>query len=150
MIQSVGRNLQHAVTAVAAVLLLYSRTAEPAAEPNTTHSVELLTHGEEPQVLAMQRPCGPEHNSYCIHGTCSYAPDLHEPSCLCAPMFSGPRCEHVLFSTVGSTQPEEIIGITCGVLLLLGCVAVISYICYKKRCWKSSPPYKNYGQENSV
>ncbi|KAL6456173.1 hypothetical protein MHYP_G00347150 [Metynnis hypsauchen] len=150
MIQSVGRNLQCAVIAVAAVLLLYSRTAESAAEPNTTHSVELLTHGEEPQALAMKRPCGPEHNSYCIHGTCSYAPDLNEPSCVCAQMFSGPRCEHVLLLTGGSTQPEEIIGITCGVLLLLGCIAVIAYICYKKRCWKSSPPYKNYGQENSV
>ncbi|KAI4873835.1 hypothetical protein NFI96_027791 [Prochilodus magdalenae] len=149
MLQCAEKSLQRALTAVATVLLLYSRTAEPTAEPNSTHSVELLTH-DEPLVLAMHRPCGPEHNGYCLHGRCSYAPDLNEPSCLCDQTFSGPRCEHYLLDSLYPSQPEEIIGITCGVLLLMGCITVIIYVCYKKRCWKSSPPYKNYGHENSV
>ncbi|XP_072537289.1 epigen [Salminus brasiliensis] len=148
MLQCVEKIQQHAVPALVAVLLLYCTTAEPAAPANFTHTPELLTHSEEPRVLAMQRPCGPEHEGYCVNGKCSYTHDLSTPTCMCDPTFSGPRCEHVLLTTLGLSQPEEIIGITCGVLLLLGCIAVLLCFSYKRRCWRS--PSLKKGQESSL
>uniref|UniRef100_A0A8B9JEQ8 Epithelial mitogen homolog (mouse) n=1 Tax=Astyanax mexicanus TaxID=7994 RepID=A0A8B9JEQ8_ASTMX len=158
-----------AVSALATVLLLFSTTAEPAEPSNSTHMPELFTHSqyylslsfcvcvcvcvcvridEEPRVLALQRPCGAQHESYCINGTCSYINDLTMPQCKCDPNFSGPRCEHFILNTVVHSQPEEIVGITCGVLLLLVCIACLLCFSYKRRCWRSLPLKK--GQENSV
>ncbi|KAG9270610.1 epigen [Astyanax mexicanus] len=149
MPQCVMKNLlQHAVSALATVLLLFSTTAEPAEPSNSTHMPELFTHNEEPRVLALQRPCGAQHESYCINGTCSYINDLTMPQCKCDPNFSGPRCEHFILNTVVHSQPEEIVGITCGVLLLLVCIACLLCFSYKRRCWRSLPLKK--GQENSV
>uniref|UniRef100_A0A8C2D311 Epithelial mitogen homolog (mouse) n=1 Tax=Cyprinus carpio TaxID=7962 RepID=A0A8C2D311_CYPCA len=106
--------------------------------------------GEEPRVLAIQRPCGPEHEGFCFKGACSYFSDLDTPICRCDKMFSGMRCEHAILDTHQLSSPEEVIGISCGVVLILGSIIGLMYCCLKKRCQKSSPPYKNYGSENSV
>ncbi len=37
--------------------------------------------GEEPRVLAIQKPCGPEHEGFCVNGACSYSSDLDTPIC---------------------------------------------------------------------
>ncbi|RXN18377.1 putative bifunctional methylenetetrahydrofolate dehydrogenase cyclohydrolase 2 [Labeo rohita] len=114
---------------------------------NTTHS---NGSEEEPRVLAVQRPCGPKHEGFCFNGVCSYSSDLETPICRCNEMYSGVRCEHVIMDYKSLSSPEEIIGISCGVVLLLGFVIVLMYCCLQKRCQKSSPPYKNCGSENSV
>uniref|UniRef100_A0A671MTR6 EGF-like domain-containing protein n=1 Tax=Sinocyclocheilus anshuiensis TaxID=1608454 RepID=A0A671MTR6_9TELE len=61
----------------------------------------------------------------------------------CDKMYSGVRCEHVILDTQQLSSPEEVIGISCGVVLLLGIIVGLMYCCLKKRCRKSSPPYKN-------
>ncbi|XP_066514949.1 epigen [Hoplias malabaricus] len=151
MFQSVSRTLSSAVTAAVAVILICSRMVEPTepTEPtklNTTWTTGL--HTNEPPVLAMVSPCGSEHNGFCLNGICSFYLELNSPRCHCNPTFSGERCEHVLLMISSGIQPEEIVGICCGVLLLLGFISILIYCCYKKRCCKS-PPSKNYGQ-NSV
>ncbi|KAK2898741.1 hypothetical protein QQF64_031991 [Cirrhinus molitorella] len=115
---------------------------------NTTHSN--VGNEEEPQVLAVQRPCRPEHEGFCVNGACTYSPDLDTPICRCDKAYSGVRCEHVMLDTQSLSSPEEIIGIICGVVLLLAFVLALMYCCLMKRCRKSSPPYKNCGSENSV
>ncbi|XP_052460008.1 epigen-like [Carassius gibelio] len=106
--------------------------------------------GEEPRVLAVQRPCGPEHKGFCFNGSCSYSSDLKIPICRCDKMFSGERCEHAILDNRSSSSPEEVIGISCGSVLLLGSVIAVMYCCVKKRCQKSSTPYKNCGSEDLV
>ncbi|XP_067249813.1 epigen isoform X2 [Chanodichthys erythropterus] len=105
---------------------------------------------EQPRVLAIQRPCGPEHEGFCFNGVCSYSSELDTPICRCSQMYSGMRCEHLLLDSQKFSRPEELIGISCGVVLLLGSIIGLMYFCLQKRCRKSSPPYKNYGSENSV
>ncbi|XP_056320322.1 epigen [Danio aesculapii] len=118
---------------------------------NTTQS-RLFSHenGEEPLALAVQRPCGPEHEGFCVNGVCSYSTELDTPICRCIEKYSGVRCEHVIMDARSLSSPEGVIGISCGVVLLLGMLAVLLYFCLKKRCQKSPPPYKNCGSENSV
>lgn len=36
---------------------------------------------EQPRVLAIQRPCGPEHEGFCFNGVCSYSSELDTPIC---------------------------------------------------------------------
>ncbi|KAK9970678.1 hypothetical protein ABG768_026603 [Culter alburnus] len=105
---------------------------------------------EQPRVLAIQRPCGPEHEGFCFNGVCSYSSELDTPICRCNQMYSGMRCEHLLLDSRRFSSPEELIGISCGVVLLLASIIGLMYFCLHKRCRKSSPPYKNYGSENSV
>ncbi|XP_048067319.1 epigen isoform X1 [Megalobrama amblycephala] len=114
---------------------------------NTTHDVG---SEEQPRVLAIQRPCGPEHEGFCFNGVCSYSSELDTPICRCNQMYSGMRCEHLLLDSRSFSSPEELIGISCGVVLLLVSIIGLMYFCLQKRCRKSSPPYKNYGSENSV
>ncbi|XP_048067320.1 epigen isoform X2 [Megalobrama amblycephala] len=113
---------------------------------NTTHDGS----EEQPRVLAIQRPCGPEHEGFCFNGVCSYSSELDTPICRCNQMYSGMRCEHLLLDSRSFSSPEELIGISCGVVLLLVSIIGLMYFCLQKRCRKSSPPYKNYGSENSV
>uniref|UniRef100_A0A673H7H3 EGF-like domain-containing protein n=1 Tax=Sinocyclocheilus rhinocerous TaxID=307959 RepID=A0A673H7H3_9TELE len=89
--------------------------------------------GEEPRVLAIQRPCGPEHEGFCVNGVCSYSSDLETPICRCDKMYSGVRCEHVILDTQRLSSPEEVIGISCGAVLLLGTIIAVMYCCLKKR-----------------
>lgn len=105
---------------------------------------------EEPQVLAVQKSCGPKHEGFCLNGACSYSSDLDIPICRCDKMYNGVRCENYILNSHQLSSPEGVIGIICGVVLLLGIVVGLMYCCLKKRCQKSSPPYKNYGFENSV
>ncbi|XP_043103644.1 epigen isoform X2 [Puntigrus tetrazona] len=114
---------------------------------NTTHS---NGSEEEPRVLAIQRPCGPKHEGYCFNGVCTYSSTLDTPICRCHKMYSGARCEHVIMDTHKSSSPEEVIGISCGVVLLLAFIVGLVGFCLKKRCQKSSPPYQSYGSKTSV
>ncbi|CAM4715712.1 unnamed protein product [Leuciscus chuanchicus] len=113
-----------------------------------------ITHGvgseEQPRVLAIQTPCSPEHEGFCFNGVCSYSTELETPICRCKHMYSGVRCEHLLLDSHQFSSPEELIGISCGVVLLLGAIIGLMYFCLRKRCRKSSLPYKNYGSESSV
>ncbi|XP_051759043.1 epigen [Ctenopharyngodon idella] len=106
--------------------------------------------GEQPRVLAIQRPCGPEHEGFCFNGVCSYSTELKIPICRCNQLYSGVRCEHLVLESYHISSPEEVIGISCGVTLLLASIIGLMYFCLQKRCRKSSLPYKNYGSENSV
>ncbi|KAG1973980.1 pro-neuregulin-4, membrane-bound isoform [Pimephales promelas] len=115
---------------------------------NTTHGVG--SEEEQPRVLAVQTHCSPEHEGFCFNGVCSYSTELETPICRCNNMYSGVRCEHLLLDSHKFSSPEELIGISCGVVLLLGAIFGLAYFCIRKRCRKSSPPYKNYGSENSV
>ncbi|XP_018946691.1 epigen-like isoform X2 [Cyprinus carpio] len=154
MTQQVDRScLHYQVLGLMLVLAVFSglgdtkEKSEDVILYNTTHS---NGSREEPRVLAIQRPCGPEHEGFCSKGTCSYSSDLDTPICRCDKMFSGMRCEHAILDTHQLSSPEEVIGISCGVVLILGSIIGLMYCCLKKRCQKSSPPYKNYGSENSV
>ncbi|XP_073693614.1 epigen isoform X2 [Garra rufa] len=155
MIQQMNKRcLHYQVLGLMVVLSVFSglgdakEKSEDVILNNTTHS---NGNEEEPRVLAVQRPCGPEHEGFCVNGACSYSSDLDTPICRCDKMYSGVRCEHVMMDAQSLSSSEEIIGISCGVVLLLGFViALILYCCLKKRCRKSSPPYKNCGSENSV
>ncbi|XP_016372475.1 epigen-like isoform X2 [Sinocyclocheilus rhinocerous] len=145
------RCLHYQVLGLMVVLAVFSglgdtkEKSEDALLYNTTHS---NGSGEEPRVLAIQRPCGPEHEGFCVNGVCSYSSDLETPICRCDKMYSGVRCEHVILDTQRLSSPEEVIGISCGAVLLLGTIIAVMYCCLKKRCRKSSPPYKNCGSEN--
>ncbi|XP_051963908.1 epigen-like isoform X1 [Xyrauchen texanus] len=151
------RCLHHAVLGMTLVLtLLYGRgdTMEVSEDVhlfNTT--LNQLYNDEsvaEPKVLAIQTPCGPEHDGFCFNGVCSYSSDLDTPICRCHQTYTGVRCEHMILDTKSFSSTEEVIGIICGVVLFLGTLLGLLYCCLKKRCRKSSPPYKNYGSENSV
>uniref|UniRef100_A0A4W4GTN7 EGF-like domain-containing protein n=1 Tax=Electrophorus electricus TaxID=8005 RepID=A0A4W4GTN7_ELEEL len=104
----------------------------------------------EPKVQPLLRPCNLELESYCLNGACYYAPDLDMLSCRCKPTFSGSRCEHEQLPAQRPSSPEEVIGITCGIFLLLTCIAVLLYCVWKKRVFKSPLSYKNTGQNNPV
>nr|XP_055024217.1 epigen isoform X1 [Misgurnus anguillicaudatus] len=146
------RCLGHAVFGVILVLAgcAYGQINETSEDVFLVNTTQLFSNGsgEAPQVLAIQRPCGREHEGFCLNGVCTFSPEMNTPICRCNPMYQGVRCEHVSMIRKFSS-PEEIIGITCGVILLLGALIVILVYCY---LWKrkSSPPYKNYGSENSV
>ncbi|NP_001373613.1 epigen precursor [Danio rerio] len=118
---------------------------------NTTENL-LYSHEieEEPLVLAAQRPCGSEHEGFCVNGVCSFSTELDTPICRCNEKYSGVRCEHIIMDTRSLSSPEEVIGISCGVVLFLGMLTVLLFFCLKKRCQKSPPPYKNCGSEHSV
>ncbi|XP_051510030.1 epigen [Myxocyprinus asiaticus] len=117
---------------------------------NTTLNQLFSGSGQEPKVLAIQRPCGPEHDGFCVNGVCSFSSDFDTPICRCHQTYTGVRCEHMLLDTQSFSSHEEVIGISCGVVLLLGTLLGLLYCFLKKKCRKSSPPYKNYGSENSV
>ncbi len=51
----------------------------------------------------------------------------------CEKMYSGVRCEHVIMDTHQLSSPEEVIGISCGVVLFLGIIVGLMYCCLKKR-----------------
>ncbi|XP_057212558.1 epigen isoform X1 [Triplophysa rosa] len=154
--QALQRCLHHAVFAVIVVLAAFCRsghakmTSEDVFVLNTTQLANNESK-EEPQVLAIQKPCGTEHEGYCVNGACTYLSDLDIPICRCNQMYSGVRCEHMLLDIHSFSSPEEVIGISCGVILLLGALVGVIVFCFlNKRCRKTSPPYKNYGSENSV
>jgi len=51
----------------------------------------------------------------------------------CNNMYSGVRCEHLLLDSHKFSSPEELIGISCGVVLLLGAIFGLAYFCIRKR-----------------
>ncbi len=51
----------------------------------------------------------------------------------CDKQYSGMRCEHAILDTQQLSSPEEVIGISCGVVLLLGIIVGLMYCCLKKR-----------------
>ncbi|XP_026125443.1 epigen isoform X1 [Carassius auratus] len=155
MTQEVNKRcLHYQVLGLMVVLAVFSglgdtkEKSEDAILYNTTHSN--TESAEEPQVLAVQKSCGPKHEGFCLNGACSYSSDLDIPICRCDKMYNGVRCENYILNSHQLSSPEGVIGIICGVVLLLGIVVGLMYCCLKKRCQKSSPPYKNYGFENSV
>ncbi|XP_067269626.1 epigen isoform X2 [Pseudorasbora parva] len=148
----VGKRAVHYQVLGLMVLVLFSglgdttEKSDDVLQYNTTHAGS----EEQPQVLAVQGPCGPEHEGFCFNGVCSYSSELDIPICRCNKLYSGMRCEHLLLDVHIFSSPEEVIGICCGVVLLLGAIIVLMYFCLQKRCQKPSLPYKNCGSENSV
>ncbi|XP_073343409.1 heparin-binding EGF-like growth factor a [Pagrus major] len=51
-----------------------------------------------------RNPCLRKYKDFCIHGTCQYLRDLHAPSCVCHPSYSGERCQ---FFTLPLEKPQE-------------------------------------------
>ncbi|KAF1384488.1 hypothetical protein PFLUV_G00120760 [Perca fluviatilis] len=51
-----------------------------------------------------RNPCLKKYKDFCIHGTCQYLRDLHAPSCVCHPSYSGERCQ---FFTLPLEKPQE-------------------------------------------
>ncbi|XP_065128228.2 epigen [Paramisgurnus dabryanus] len=147
------RCLGHAIFGVIVVLAgcAYGQTNDTSKDVFLVNTTQLFSNGsgEAPQVLAIQRPCGPKHEGYCLNGVCTFSPEMNTPICRCYPMYQGVRCEHITMTSTNLSRSEEVIGITCGVILLLGALVALIVYCY---LWKrkSSPPYKNYGSENSV
>ncbi|KAF3693730.1 Proheparin-binding EGF-like growth factor Heparin-binding EGF-like growth factor [Channa argus] len=42
-----------------------------------------------------RNPCLKKYKDFCIHGTCQYLKNIHAPSCVCHPNYSGERCEFI-------------------------------------------------------
>ncbi|XP_026198951.1 epigen [Anabas testudineus] len=106
---------------------------------------------ETPVVLPLHRPCGGEHEKYCENGgKCMYPQDSDKPSCICTPLYSGPRC--LFFSDQSHSEPEleKLIGISFGVAMLIMALAIIIYCYASKRCVKSAPLIKSAPSETSV
>ncbi|KAB5540200.1 hypothetical protein PHYPO_G00099150 [Pangasianodon hypophthalmus] len=144
--------------ALASVSLLYSRTVECAETKltlklNTTRNLNItqnFTHNE-PWVLPVHRLCSGQNESYCINGVCSFHENINTLSCTCHSGFMGKRCELRDLTSGVSTyyNLEEVIALSCGVILLLACVCVLGCCCcYRKCSSKPAPPYKH--QESSV
>ncbi|XP_053535978.1 epigen [Ictalurus punctatus] len=153
MSQCMEKPLCFAVFALASVSLLYSRTVEcaetlklnTAPDLNTTHN---LTHNEQQDPL-----CSKQRKSYCINGLCLFHENSSMPSCTCVCRchvdYLGERCEHMNSQfVIGPYNLEEVISISCGVILLLACACMLGCCCYRKWVSKQAPPYKN--QDNSV
>ncbi|XP_029298283.1 heparin-binding EGF-like growth factor a isoform X2 [Cottoperca gobio] len=51
-----------------------------------------------------RNPCLRKYKDFCIHGTCQYLRDIHAPSCVCHPSYSGERCQ---FFTLPLEKPQE-------------------------------------------
>ncbi|XP_076859374.1 epigen [Brachyhypopomus gauderio] len=162
MPESMRRHLLQVVVVMATALLLHhtgeSVETELKGQLNTTQSQDNndpqtddllpVDEGEKPEVLALFKPCTEEHEGYCVNGVCYYAPDLDSPSCRCKLAFMGSRCEQMQMKTYRLSTPEELIGVICGTLLLIICIALLIYCIWRKRIFKSSIPYKNSGQNN--
>ncbi|KAI5094625.1 epigen, partial [Silurus meridionalis] len=89
---------------------------------------------DEPRVLPMLKLCSGQHESFCINGLCSFHENINTPSCTCHSGFIGERCE-IFNPGLPVTSPfklEEVISISCGVIVLLVCVCALSYCCYRK------------------
>ncbi|KAF4070319.1 hypothetical protein AMELA_G00284240 [Ameiurus melas] len=143
MSQCVEKPLCFAVFALASVSLLYSRTVECTETLNLTHNEQ------QDHLCSMQR-----RESYCINGLCLFHENISMPSCTCMCRchsgYLGTRCElrQNTGSVTGSYNLEEVISISCGVILLLACACVLGCCFYRKWVSKQAPPYKN--QDNSV
>ncbi|TRY54412.1 hypothetical protein DNTS_023686 [Danionella cerebrum] len=111
---------------------------------SSTHSL-LFRNGSrrQPRVQALRKTCSPENEAFCLNGVCSYVSELNVTMCRCHKNFTGQRCELALmYVSHRFSSPEEVIAITCGVLLFMGIIIAVVYFCLRKRC-RSSPPYKN-------
>lgn len=51
-----------------------------------------------------RNPCLRKYKDFCIHGTCQYLKDIHAPSCVCLPNYSGERCEFITLLPVQSPE----------------------------------------------
>ncbi|KAF5888155.1 epigen isoform X1, partial [Clarias magur] len=117
------------VFALVSVSLLYSRTVEcvetsTSRDPNLTQNRTL----NEPQAHMV---CSMGKDSYCIHGRCSFHENINTTSCTCDAGYLGIRCELRDLSVTSPPKLEEVIAISCGVCVLLACVCVLSYCCYR-------------------
>ncbi|XP_036382189.1 epigen-like [Megalops cyprinoides] len=92
---------------------------------------------EMPEVLKVLRPCPEKYQNFCIHGQCSFDPDLDIPVCSCVPNYAGERCQHlVLQSRSARADPEKLNAIGVAVVLLLCGLIGGLYCCVRKRCEK--------------
>ncbi|XP_012721113.2 pro-epidermal growth factor [Fundulus heteroclitus] len=120
--------------------------------PLTDHTINSSIGEAEAQALI--RPCGDENDKYCLHGgTCVLPQDSNQTSCHCKPSYSGQRCEILVDLANNFYQPfgaENVIGIICGVIMVL-IVLGLAICCFvKRRRVKSAPLIKTTGSENSV
>ncbi|KAG7267473.1 hypothetical protein CRUP_007963, partial [Coryphaenoides rupestris] len=51
-----------------------------------------------------RNPCLRKFKNYCIHGSCLYLKDIHQPSCVCNPSYSGDRCQFFILPVEGKAQ----------------------------------------------
>ncbi|TRY54411.1 hypothetical protein DNTS_023686 [Danionella cerebrum] len=113
-------------------------------QPYTFQNESLMNGSRrQPRVQALRKTCSPENEAFCLNGVCSYVSELNVTMCRCHKNFTGQRCELALmYVSHRFSSPEEVIAITCGVLLFMGIIIAVVYFCLRKRC-RSSPPYKN-------
>ncbi|KAM9475591.1 epigen isoform 1-T1 [Clarias gariepinus] len=134
-----------AVFALASVSLLYSRTVE-CVETSTSRDPNLSQNRtlNEPQVPG-HIVCSREKDSYCIYGRCSFHENINTTSCTCDAGYIGSRCELRDLRVMSPHKLEEVIAISCGMCVLLACVCVLSYCCYRNWGRKPALPYGKQG-----
>nr|XP_033796344.1 epigen isoform X2 [Geotrypetes seraphini] len=95
-------------------------------------------------------PCLEEHQSYCIHGLCSFHKDLSLRICRCFSGYTGERCEHLTLNLHSTDSRVNYIAVGVGVGLLISGIIAFIYCIVQMRCLKSKSPYKICSRERTL